>query len=197
MIRIYKRIIVGPHGPRRRQGEKVVGLSARAWSVVQRLYPDAFNSDIPNAWRGVTKNRRTKGIKPAATRQRVYAFANTAIESRYPEAAAAAVICFKWLQRPGNVLAGHIRWTDYRGREASTATRIFHHKTDAVVLYPLQDEDGTLFYSDAEEVIAKVPKRGIPMILHETRDKIEGSGPKPTKLFVDCERGEFALDLHS
>jgi hypothetical protein len=100
-----------------------------------------------------------------------------------PEAAAAAVVCFEWLQRPENVLAGFIRWTDYRGREAPTAIRIVHHKTGAVVLHPLQDEDGTLFYRDAEDVIAKVPKRGIPMILHETRDKIAGGGPRPTKLY--------------
>ena len=31
-----------------------------------------------------------------------------------------------------------------------------HHKTGAVVLHPLQDGDGTLFYGDAEEVLAKV-----------------------------------------
>jgi hypothetical protein len=31
-----------------------------------------------------------------------------------PEAAAAAVICFEWLQRPENVLAGCITWQDYR-----------------------------------------------------------------------------------
>lgn len=36
----------------------------------------------------------------------------------YPEAGTAATICFEWLQRPENVLAGFIRWTDYRGREA-------------------------------------------------------------------------------
>jgi hypothetical protein len=162
--KIYQRIITGPRGPRRRQGEKVVGLCARAWSVVHRLYPDVFNQDIPNPWRGVTKNRRTKAVKPAADREQVYAFSNAAIEAGYPEAAAAAVICFEWLQRPENVLAGYIRWTDYRGREAPTAIRIFHHKTGAVVLHPLQDGDGTLFYGDAEDVLAKVPRRGIPMI---------------------------------
>ena len=103
-------------------------------------------------------------------------FAKAAIEAGYPEAAAAAVICFEWLQRPENVLAGYIRWTDYRGREAPTAIRIFHHKTGTVVLHPLQDSDGTLFYGDAEEVLTKVPRRGIPMILHETRDKTEMDG---------------------
>jgi hypothetical protein len=181
--KIYERIIVGPNGPRPRQGEKVVGLCARAWSVVHRLYPDVFNPDLPNPWRGVTKNRRAKAVKPAATREQVYAFAKKAIEAGYPEAAAAAVICFEWLQRPENVLAGYIRWTDYRGREAPTAIRIFHHKTGAVVLHPLQDSDGTLFYGDAENVLANVPRRGIAMIVHETRDKTEPGRHKPTKLY--------------
>jgi hypothetical protein len=87
------------------------------------------------------------------------------------------------LQRPENVLAGYIRWTDYRGREAPAAIRIFHHKTGAVVYHPLQDEDGTLFYRDGEEVLSRVPRRGIPMILHETRGKTEFGEPKPAKLY--------------
>jgi hypothetical protein len=60
-----------------------------------------------------------------------------AVSAGYPEAGAAAVICFEWLQRPENVLAGYIRWTDYRSREAPKAIRIFHHKTGAIVLHPL------------------------------------------------------------
>jgi hypothetical protein len=63
-------------------------------------YPDGFKSDVPNPWRDVTKNRRTKAIKPAVTRDDVYVFANTAIAAGYSEAGAAAVICFQSLQRP-------------------------------------------------------------------------------------------------
>jgi hypothetical protein len=60
-------------------------------------------------------------------------------------------------------------WCDLvRLGDAPKAIRVFHHKTGAVVLHPLQDGDGTLFYGDAEEVLAKVPRRGIPMI-HRTR----------------------------
>lgn len=195
--KIYERIIVGPRGQRPRQGEKVVGLCARAWSVVHRLYPDVFNQDIPNPWRGVTKNRRTKAVKPAATREQVYTFAKIALEARSPEAAAAAVICFEWLQRPENVLAGYIRWTDYRGCDAATAIRIFHHKTGAVVLHPLQDGDGTLFYSDAEQVLSQVPRRGIPMILHETRDKTEAGRPKPTKLYSESGMAKLVRRLRA
>ena len=83
------------------------------------------------------------------------------------------------------------RWTDYRGREAPTAIRITHHKTGAVVLHPLEEtivgENGkperVLFYSDAEAVLAKLARRGIPMILHETRDRVEDGKPRLTKLY--------------
>ena len=183
--KIYERLTAGPRGPRPRQGEKIVGLCARAWSVVHRLHPNEFDRNVPNPWRGVTKIRRTKAAKPAATREQVYIFAKTAIAAGYPEAAAAAVICFEWLQRPENISAGFIRWTDYRGREAPTATRVFRHKTGAIVLHPLQDHDGTLFYRDAEDVLAAVARRGVAMILHETRDKIEPGRPKPTKLYSE------------
>jgi hypothetical protein len=167
--KIYERAVIGPRGPRPRQGEKLVGLCARAWKVVHRLYPDQFNRDVPNPWRGVTKNRRTKATKPAATRDQVYRFADTAIRAGYPEAAAAAVICFEWLQRPENVLGGFITWTEYRSREAPSSIRIIHHKNGAVVLHPLEDDDGTRFYADAEAVLGKVPRRGVPMVLHAAR----------------------------
>jgi hypothetical protein len=69
--KIYNLIVNGPRGPRPRQGEKVVGVCARAWKVVHRLYPDLFDRDVPNPWRGVTKKRRVKAVKPAATREQV------------------------------------------------------------------------------------------------------------------------------
>ena len=37
--------------------------------------------------------------------------------------------------------------------------------------------------SDAEEVLAKVPRRGIPMILHETRDKTSMGGQADKAVF--------------
>jgi hypothetical protein len=114
--------------------------------------------------------------KKAATREEVYTFVDKALELGYPEAAGAAVICFEWLQRPENVLAGYVRWSDYRGSEAPHALRIEHHKTGATVLHPLEVVDGVdgnaevQFYADAEAVLAQVPRRGIPMILKRLRD---------------------------
>jgi hypothetical protein len=173
--KIYDIICHGPRGPRPRQGEKAVALCRRAWRVVHRLYPNQFDRNVPNPWDGVTKRRRTKRSKSAATREHVYAFAWGCIEHGKPEAAAAAVICFEWLQRPENVLAGYLRWTDYRSKEWPSAIKIEHHKTGAVVWHPLEEktEAGVVkFYDDAEAVLGHLPRRGVPMILREVRKDI-------------------------
>jgi hypothetical protein len=127
--RICEIILAGPGGERPRQAEKAVALCRRAWRVVHRLHPGEFTRDVPNPWDGVTIKRRTKKKKAAVARDQVYAFAWGAVEHGQPEAAAAAVICFEWLQRPENVLAGILRWPDYRSKEWPTAIRIEHHKS--------------------------------------------------------------------
>ena len=170
--RIYEIILVGPADERPRQAEKVVALCRRAWRVVHRLYPGEFDRDVPNPWAGVTIKRRIKAKKPAVTRDNVYKFAWGAIELGRPEAAAVAIICFEFLQRPENVLAGVLRWPDYRGKDHPTAIKILHHKTGAVVWHPLEETvDGKLikFYSEAETILAALPRRGVPMILREIR----------------------------
>lgn len=177
--KIYDIICNGPHGPRPRQGEKAVALCRRAWRVVHRLHPHQFNRDVPNPWEGVTKQRRTKATKSAVTRDQVYSFAWGCIERGETEAAAAAVICFEWLQRPENVLSGYLRWSDYRNNEWPSAIKIEHHKTGAIVWHPLEETAGgttVKFYEDAEAVLAKLPRRGFPMILREVR-------PGVSKLF--------------
>ena len=118
--KIYARIIDGPRGQRLRQGEKVLSVCRHAWRVVHRLYPELFDRAVPNPWIGVTKKRRTLATKPAATREQVYKFAWGAIERGCPEAAAAAVICFEWLQRPENVIGGYLTWPDYRPANSPT-----------------------------------------------------------------------------
>jgi hypothetical protein len=172
--KLYEKILVGPDGERPRQAEKVVALCRRAWRVVHRLHPAEFNRDLPNPWDGVTIKRRTKAKKAAVTREHVYRFANGAIEFGKPEAAAAAVICFEWLQRSENVLAGVLRWPDYRGKEWPSAIKILHHKTGAVVWHPLEETvRGAIvqFYAEAEAILARLPCRGIPMILREIKTR--------------------------
>jgi hypothetical protein len=172
--KIYAIILAGPDGQRPRQAEKAVALCRRSWRVVHRLHPGEFSRDVPNPWDGVTMQRRIKGKKQAVTREQVYAFAQGAVERGRPEAAAAVVICYEWLQRPENVLAGVLRWPDYRSSDWPNAIKILHHKTGATVWHPLEDTvDGTAvqFYPEAEAVLAKLPRRGVPMILREIKTR--------------------------
>jgi hypothetical protein len=179
--KIYEKILIGPDGERPRQAEKAVALCRRGWRVVYRLHPGEFSRDVPNPWEGVTIKRRTKTKKPAVTREDVYRFANGAIKLGRPEAAAAAVICFEWLQRPENVLAGILRWPDYRSKEWPNAIKILHHKTGAVVWHPLVEtvEATTIqFYPEAEAILAQLPRHGVPMILREVKTR-NGATFKP------------------
>jgi hypothetical protein len=92
---------------------------------------------------------------------------------RFPGRRRRLVICFEWLQRPENVLAGYCRWPDYRSANSPTAIWIDHRKTGARVPHPLEEmtENGPLlFYPEAEAVLAKVPRRGIPIVLSQYRD---------------------------
>jgi hypothetical protein len=84
----------------------------------------------------------------------------------------AAVICFEWLQRPENVLAGYVGWNDYRGKSGPTQIRIEHHKTGELVLHPLEETVGkvrTLFYEEAEEILSKVPHLGLGIVMRKRR----------------------------
>jgi len=172
--KLYDLFIIGGSGERLRTAEKMVALCRKAWRVVHRLYPAEFAKDIPNPWPGVTMKTRAKLIKAAATREEVYTFANGCVAHGEVEVAAAAVICFEWLQRPENVIAGYLKWSDYRSGQFPTAIRIVHHKTGQVVLHPLEEllPNGKVikFYADAEAVLDKLTRRGLPMILREVED---------------------------
>jgi hypothetical protein len=162
---------------RPRTAEKVVAICRHAWKVVHRLHPGVFiqgqqigNVPVWNPWEGVAMRRRKKAAKPAATREDVYTFAWGAMAAGHADAAAAAVICFEWLQRPENVLAGYVTWNDYRGPRAPMQIRIEHHKTGEMVLHPLEETVGgirTLFYEEAEAVLAKVPQLGLGIVMRD------------------------------
>jgi hypothetical protein len=171
--KLYDRFISTPKGERLRRGEKLVILCRKAWRVVHRLYPGEFAKDVPNPWPGVIMKTRVKLTKPAVSREQVYKFARGCIELGEPECGAAAVICFEWLQRPENVIAGHIKWTGYRPGGKATI-QIEHHKTGAVIEHPLDErlDDGSMvkFYEDAEDVLSHLTRRGIPLILREVEE---------------------------
>ena len=55
-----------------------------------------------------------------------------------PWLAAVPLVCCEWHQRPENVLAGHLAWTDYRPAERPDWVPIVHHKTNERVWLPPQ-----------------------------------------------------------
>jgi hypothetical protein len=160
---------------RPRTAEKVVAVCRHAWKVIHRLHPGLFiqgvsigDEPVWNPWEGVAMRRRQKAPKPAASRDDVYAFAWGAVAAGEVQAAAAAVICFEWLQRPENVLAGYVSWTGYRAPSHPNAIRIEHHKTGEMVLHPLEETVGgsrVLFYEEAEEILSHLPRLGLGLIM--------------------------------
>jgi hypothetical protein len=170
--KLYDRFVKGPKGQRLRTAEKLIVLCRKAWRVVHRLHPTEFPKDVPNPWMGVTMATRIKLTKHAVTREKVYTFAAGCVERGEPECGAAAVICFGWLQRPENVIAGHVKWSGYRTGPKPTI-RIEHHKTGAVIDHPLEEilPDGSIvkFYEEAEAVLARLTRRGVPLILREVK----------------------------
>ena len=171
---------IGTKGQKRlRTGHKLTMLCRKAWKVVRRLFPDEFDKNEPNPWLGVTLEHRVITKKHAVTRDQVYSFAWGCVDEGEPEAAAVAVICFEWLQRPENVVAGHIKWTTYRNNKPTI--RVEHHKTGEIVDHPLEEElsDGTIvkFYEDAEEVLSHLKRCGVPMILREVEKGYTSHSP--------------------
>jgi hypothetical protein len=168
--KIYEKIINGPNGLRLRQGEKVVGLCRKVWRIMRRLHPELFDKKHPNPWDDFTLKRRIRNKKHAVTRQEVYKFAWGCIAEGRPEPAAVAVICFEWLQRPENVVAGLLTWPDYRSKNWPHAVRIEHHKNKALVWHPLEeviDGETIKFYAEAEDILSHLPKLGTPMIMRK------------------------------
>ncbi len=150
--KIYDKIINGPNGLRLRQGEKVVGLCRKVWRIMRRLHPELFDKKHPNPWDDFTFKSRTRSKKHAVTREEVYKFAWGCIKEGRPEPAAVAVICFEWLQRPENVVAGFLTWPDYRSKNWPHAVRIEHQKNKALVWHPLEetvDDEIVKFYAEA------------------------------------------------
>lgn len=166
--KIYAALI---EGGKYRRGEKAVMYCKTVWRLMQPHHPQLFRADVPNPWTGVQLVKRTKAIKAAVDRESVYAFAWAAVDAGRPEAAAAAVICFEWLQRPENVVGGFVRWGDYK---PGVSIRIEHHKTGEMVVHPLT-EGPVAFYAEAEEVLAKLPKRGVSMILGPDSQQYRGT----------------------
>ena len=159
--KIYAALQHGPRGKRVRQANLSVDVARRAWKIVRRHYPNIVPSENP--FEGILKITSSR-TKVAATREEAYALAHALKEIGEPHLGAAALICFEWLQRPENVLTGKIAWPDYRPPEHPRHVRIFHHKTGAVVLQPLEQEERRL-YPELESYLADLPRIGVPIVV--------------------------------
>lgn len=159
--KIYDRLLHGPRGRRVRQANICLSRITRAWDAVQRLYADTV--PLANPFAGVEREGG-KTPKLAATREEAYALHKALLAAGHVSLAVAPLICFEWLQRPENVLAGHLAWTDYKPSDRSREVQIFHHKTGERVWHALSDEGGPL-YPELEAVLDVLPRLGVPIVL--------------------------------
>ena len=136
--KIYERLKVGPRGPRLRQANVCIIRAARALDVVARLHP----KDVPtqNPFRGVELTH-ANAKRPAATRQEAYSLHEALIAVGEQHLAVVPLVCFEWLQRPENIIAGPLSWPDYRSAARPNSVRVERHKTGAQVWMPLADEN--------------------------------------------------------
>jgi hypothetical protein len=146
---------------------------ARAWDAVHRLYPKSVPEENP--FRGV-ELEHGKGTALAASRADVYALHAALAAAGEPHLAVVPLVCFEWHQRPENVLAGHLTFTDYRPPERPNAVQIVHHKTGERVWLPLQDHQGPLF-PELMQYIESLEQLGVPMVL--MRSKRKGAPARP------------------
>lgn len=162
--KIYGRLRIGPRGPRTRIATVAIQRLTRAWDVVRRLYPRAVPADNP--WRGVTLVHG-QGTTRAATRAEAYALHRAIAAGGHPHLAAAPLICFEWLVRPENVLAGQFTWSAWRpgGRPV---LEISHGKTGAEGIVKL-DDDGRALFPEAAAYLDALPRLGASVVLLRDR----------------------------
>lgn len=190
--KIYQRLKEGPRGPRLRQASLCIVLAARAWDVIARLYP----KDVPplNPFRGVELTHG-KGKRPAAPREDAYALHRALVAAGEPHLAVAPLVCFEWLQRPENVIAGHLTWLDYKPASKPNHVRIEHHKTGALVWMPLSDSDGP-FFPDLTTYLDDLKRLGTPIVLMVPERKRKGRvlDPRPFLMNEARKRVRKAAD---
>jgi hypothetical protein len=110
--KLYGKLLVGPRKSRRvRQANMCISRVARAWEVVNRLYPKVVPTQNP--FRDLIRDTDKKDIIPA-TREEAYALSDAIAKKGHPHLGVVPVICFEWFQRPENVLDGYLTWADWR-----------------------------------------------------------------------------------
>ena len=160
--KLYDRLLVGKKKQRTvRRANISIARAERAWNVVQRLCSGLVPAANPFA--NVEQEYATQE-KEACSREEAFALARAIEALGHPHLALAPLVCFEWLQRPENVLDGHLAWSHWRPADHPHSVQIFHHKTGERVWYPLEDEEGALC-PEVEERLARLPRLGIAIVL--------------------------------
>lgn len=158
--KIYEALRGGKEGKKLRRANHTIDIAKKAWTVVQRTHPQEFFASNP--FIGLTRLHATSTIQHA-TRAEAFALSEALNDFGHPHLAIVPIACFEWLQRPENILAGHLRWSDYRPPEKPHHVRIVHHKTGEVVWHPLE-VSGERFYPELEELLANLKKIAVPIV---------------------------------
>jgi hypothetical protein len=156
--KVYAKVLL--RGPR--QAALCIALMRRAWRVVHRLHQKVVPANNP--WVGVIQAKGIAEEINPASREEAFALSKAISDRGHSHLAAVPIICFEWLQRPENVLAGHLSWGDIRPADAPRHVRINHHKTGRKVLQPLEDAQGRLF-PELEDYLARLPRLGLAVVL--------------------------------
>ena len=172
--KLYEALQKGKKVQRRlRQATVCIVRLARAWDAVQRHYPGVVPA--ANPFRGVELEHGS-GTTAPATREEAYALHAALVAAGEPHLAVVPLVAFELHQRPENVLAGHLAWTDYRPPERPNAIRILHHKTGELIWLPLIDRNGPLF-PELTAYLDNLERLGVPIVL--MRPKRKGAPAKP------------------
>jgi hypothetical protein len=130
--------------------------------------------------------------REAATRSQAYALHDALIADGEPYLAVVPLVCFELLQRPENVLAGHLKWSDFQPDADPPFIRVFHHKTNEVVEWPLRaDSDpetgalGPELLPELTAYLRQLTPIGIPVVLFQPKTRAKRSNPKPYPRLFD------------
>ncbi len=177
--KVYEKLRKG--GRVTRQANRALDVARRAWKVVARMYPGTFLITDPgnqkqrialNPWVGVERTIGSGTTKPC-TREEAFALADALTKQGHPALGLAAVVSFELLQRPENIIAGHLTWGQYRPAERPREIEIFHHKTGERIWHPFDvddvDEEGRpvvrRLYPELEDRLGALPRLGVPVVM--------------------------------
>ena len=195
--KIYAKLKKGKKGQKVfRQANLAVWLAGRAWRVVRRRHKAVFPDENP--FEGMERESKHTARK-ACTRAEAYALSNALKALGHPHLGLVPLVCYEWHQRPENILAGHLRWSDWRPPERPDAVRVEHHKTGEEVWLPLEDEkeegEKELLFPEIERYIADLQRLG-PAIVMRPKRRVDSRQNKKNEPEVVHRLYEFGHARH-